>query len=112
MTSLQLGKEGVVLSCNILSEQLYPNKLRGCITERSRRGNKRPSLLLGRNGRCLVDTDGRREEKERKADCFSPLSCYRIELEMDHCSNAQTGVFFFSFFQLDVIVSNNMNLNG
>ena len=33
MTSFQLGKEGVVLSCNILSEQLYQNKSRGCITE-------------------------------------------------------------------------------
>lgn len=59
-----------------------------------------------------LNTDGRMEEKERKADCFSPLSCFRIELEMDHCSNAPTGVFFFSFFQLDVSVSNNMNLNG
>lgn len=59
----------------------------------------------------LFDTDGRGEEKETRADCFSPLSCYRIELEMDHCSNAQTAEFSL-FFQLDVIVSNNMNLNG
>lgn len=70
MTSLQLGKEGVLLSCNILSEQSYPNKSRGCMTEWSRLGNKQPSLLLRRNGRCLVDTDGRREEKERSANFF------------------------------------------
>lgn len=105
-------KKGVVLSCNILSEQSYPNKSRGCITKWSRHGNKRSSLLLGSNGRCLVDTDGRGNGKERKADCFSPLSCYRIELEMDHCSNAPTGVFFFLFFQPFVIVSSSMNLNG
>lgn len=100
MTSLQLGKEGVLLSCNILSEQSYPNKSRGCMTEWSRLGNKQPSLLLRRNGRCLVDTDGRREEKERSANffIFGLLSCYRIELEMDHCSHAPTGVFFFSRF--------------
>lgn len=41
---------------------------------------------------------------------FGLLSCYRIELEMDHCSNAPTGVFFHSFFKLDVIVSNIMKL--
>lgn len=57
------GKQGVVRSCNILSEQSYPNKSGGWITERSRHGNKRPSLLLGRNGRCWVDTDGRKKGK-------------------------------------------------
>lgn len=84
----------------------------GCITKWSRHGNKRPCLLLRRNGRCLLDTNGRMEEKERKADCFSPFSCDHVELEMDHCSNAPTGVLFFSFFQLEVSVSNNMNVNG
>ena len=113
-TSFQSGEEGVALYCNILSEQLYPTKSRGCITERSRRGNRRPSLLLGKDGRCLilVDAKWREEEKVKKADCFSPLSCYCIELETDHCSNAPTGVFFFLFFQLDVSVSNNKNLSG
>lgn len=55
----------------------------------------------------LVDTNGTREMKERKDDCFSLVSCYHIELETDRCSNAPAGMFF----QLDVSVSNNMNLN-
>lgn len=58
-------------------------------------------------GWILIGSDGRREEKERKADCFSLLSCYLIELETAHCSNALTGVFFFSSFQLDVSVTEN-----
>lgn len=56
----------------------------------------------------LVDFKWTREKKERKADCFSLFSCYYIELETDHCSNAPAGVFF----QLGVSISNNMNPNG
>lgn len=60
----------------------------------------------------MFGSHGRKEKKERTADCFSPLSSCHIELVMDHHSDAPTGVFSFLFFQLDVIVSNNMNLNG
>lgn len=79
MTSFQLGVEGVVLSCNILSEQLCPNKSRGCITEWSLHENVQHFLLLWGNNRCLTDDGWQWSVKgiERK-EMWMPFVCFPV----------------------------------